>query len=129
MTTKNNNNAMLIHPNQRQNPLIQCLANTAFAFHDGLNVDFHISQSICALFLSIRYHRLHPHYLHTRMTTNRSALEGYTRRVVLLKVDVDDGDANLLDLNVLCAAQEWTLLVGFTDDELAFYLFNLKVCL
>ncbi len=120
---------ILVHPVQRQNPLLECLNNTAYTFREGLEVDFHINTATCALFLCVRYHRLHPHYLSQRLTANKAALAGYTRRFILLKVDVDDPDAAVQDLNLTCAAMGWTLMVGWSDDEIATYLHALKVSL
>ncbi|CAI5501986.1 unnamed protein product, partial [Closterium sp. Naga37s-1] len=57
--------------------------------------DYLLSPSSCALFLSLRYHLLHPDYLYFRI---RELQKSFRLRIVLCHVDVDDVTKPLHDI-------------------------------
>ena len=77
----------------------------------------------CALFLSLKYHALHPHYLSTRLA---ELGHDFVTRILLVLVDVQDSANLLLQLNVLCVRHNLTLVLVWSDEEAARYLETYK---
>ena len=79
------------------------------------------SPKICALYLSIRYHKMKPEYIHGRIT----ALKGhYMCRVLLLHLDDKDNpnDKLVVELNKICFTNKLTLICCWSFKEGARYL-------
>ncbi|KAI5398485.1 variant 3, Excision repair cross-complementation group 1 [Lathyrus oleraceus] len=79
-----NRNAILVSNRQKGNPLLKYIRNVRWTFADVV-CDFLLSQTSCALYLSLRYHLLHPDYLYYRI---RELQKNFKLRVVLCHVDV-----------------------------------------
>ncbi|XP_050886231.1 DNA excision repair protein ERCC-1 isoform X3 [Lathyrus oleraceus] len=82
-----NRNAILVSNRQKGNPLLKYIRNVRWTFADVV-CDFLLSQTSCALYLSLRYHLLHPDYLYYRI---RELQKNFKLRVVLCHVDVPRG--------------------------------------
>ena len=69
-----------------------------------------------ALYLSVRYHLLHPGYLRGRM---RALVGKYKRRVLLCHVDVSDSASQegLLEVTKLAFLEDWTLICAWSAPE------------
>jgi DNA excision repair protein ERCC-1 len=78
---------------------------------------------VAAVFLSLKFHRLKPQYIHQRI----AALQRAFRLFVLCHCDVDDPVNPLADVTQACIDLNCTLLVAFSDVEAARYLELLKV--
>ena len=59
--------AILVSPKQRGNELLRHVTNVAFEYNDALPADFLVGPSAGVLFLSVRYHLLHPQYIFQRI--------------------------------------------------------------
>src|ERR1700720_3252790 len=79
---------------QDGNPILEHLGNVSWAFGDVVP-DFELGRTTCALFLSIRYHKLHPNYLYERL---KALGKLYTLRVLLVLVDQDYPEKPLREL-------------------------------
>ncbi|XP_046539900.1 DNA excision repair protein ERCC-1 isoform X1 [Equus quagga] len=77
-------NSIIVSPRQRGNPVLKFVRNVPWEFGDVLP-DYVLGQSTCALFLSLRYHNLHPDYIHQRLQTLGKS---FALRVLLVQVDV-----------------------------------------
>ncbi|ERE52988.1 DNA excision repair protein ERCC-1, partial [Cricetulus griseus] len=71
-------------PPQRGNPVLKFVRNVPWEFGE-VTPDYVLGQSTCALFLSLRYHNLHPDYIHERL---QSLGKSFALRVLLVQVDV-----------------------------------------
>lgn len=85
---------------QRLNPVLECIRNVGKEFGD-IVPDFQVGRTTCILFLryltslfprscsdqhvSLRYHRLHPEYIHTRI---EKLGHSYNLRILLIMCDV-----------------------------------------
>jgi DNA excision repair protein ERCC-1 len=88
---------------QRLNPILECIRNVSKEFGD-IVPDFQLGRTTCALFLrcvtalafeganadievevSLKYHRLHPEYIHQRI---QKLGNSYNLRILLLMCDV-----------------------------------------
>jgi DNA excision repair protein ERCC-1 len=107
-----------ISTRQRGNPIIEYIRNVPYKFSE-LVPDYIMAATRCALFLSLRYHNLHPHYIHRRIAELKSDFE---YRMLLCLVDIEDSAPSILFLNDLCVQNNYTLILAWSDEEAARYL-------
>ncbi|CAL1706941.1 unnamed protein product [Somion occarium] len=79
-------NNIIVNPCQRGNPIIECIRNVGKEFGE-IVVDYQVGRTTGILFLSLRYHRLHPEYIHQRIQKLGHA---YNLRVLLIMCDVSE---------------------------------------
>ncbi|XP_059652518.1 DNA excision repair protein ERCC-1 isoform X2 [Cornus florida] len=113
-----NRNAIL-----KGNPLLKHIRNVRWAFADII-CDYLLGQSTCALYLSLRYHLLHPDYLYYRI---RELQKNFKLRIVLCHVDVEDVVKPLLEVTKTAMLHDCTLLCGWSLEECGRYLETIKV--
>ncbi|MCO5577416.1 hypothetical protein L7F22_031248 [Adiantum nelumboides] len=77
-------NAILVSRKQQGNPVLKHIKNVRWIYAD-IVPDYLLGQSSCALYLSLRYHLLHPDYLYFRI---RELLKSFRLRIVFCFVDV-----------------------------------------
>eukprot|EP00268_Persea_americana_P055818 TRINITY_DN6522_c0_g3_i3.p1 TRINITY_DN6522_c0_g3~~TRINITY_DN6522_c0_g3_i3.p1 ORF type:complete len:391 (-),score=74.93 TRINITY_DN6522_c0_g3_i3:708-1880(-) len=118
-----NRNAILVSHRQKGNPLLKHIRNVRWMFADVL-CDYLLGQGSCALYLSLRYHLLHPDYLYFRI---RELQKNFKLRVVLCHVDVEDVVKPLLEVTRTALLHECTLLCGWSLEECGRYLETIKV--
>ncbi|XP_022747477.1 DNA excision repair protein ERCC-1 isoform X2 [Durio zibethinus] len=118
-----NRNAILVSHRQKGNPLLKHIRNVRWAFADII-CDYLLGQNSCALYLSLRYHLLHPDYLYYRI---RELQKNFKLRVVLCHVDVEDVVKPLLEVTKTALLHDCTLLCGWSLEECGRYLETIKV--
>ncbi|CAN6304553.1 unnamed protein product [Urochloa humidicola] len=116
-------NAILVSHRQRGNPLLKHIRNARWSFA-GVVPDYVLGQSSCALYLSIRYHLLHPDYLYYRI---RELQKNFRLRVILCHVDVEDVVKPLQEITRTALLHDCTLLCGWSLEECGRYLETIKV--
>ncbi|CAL4934402.1 unnamed protein product [Urochloa decumbens] len=116
-------NAILVSHRQRGNPLLKHIRNARWSFADVVP-DYVLGQSSCALYLSIRYHLLHPDYLYYRI---RELQKNFRLRVILCHIDVDDVVKPLKEITRTALLHDCTLLCGWSLEECGRYLETIKV--
>ena len=94
--------------------------------------DYLLSSTACALFLSLKYHKLHPDYIHTRLRSlgpaahaaqaAQAAQAHASLRVLLVLVDVTDHADVLRALTRACVAHDMTLFLCWSAAEAGRYL-------
>uniref|UniRef100_A0A8C0DI44 ERCC excision repair 1, endonuclease non-catalytic subunit n=1 Tax=Balaenoptera musculus TaxID=9771 RepID=A0A8C0DI44_BALMU len=102
-------NSIIVSPRQRGNPVLRFVRNVPWEFGDVLP-DYVLGQSTCALFLSLRYHSLHPDYIHQRL---QSLGKSFALRVLLVQVDVKDPQQALKELAKMCILADCTLILAW----------------
>ncbi|EXB56542.1 DNA excision repair protein ERCC-1 [Morus notabilis] len=118
-----NRNAILVSHRQKGNPLLKHIRNVRWAFADVV-CDYLLGQGSCALYLSLRYHLLHPDYLYYRI---RELQKNFKLSVVLCHVDVEDVVKPLLEVTKTALLHDCTLLCGWSLEECGRYLETIKV--
>ncbi|XP_030505820.2 DNA excision repair protein ERCC-1 [Cannabis sativa] len=118
-----NRNAILVSHRQKGNPLLKHIRNVRWVFAD-IVCDYLLGQGSCALYLSLRYHLLHPDYLYYRI---RELQKNFKLRVVLCHVDVEDVVKPLLEVTKTALLHDCTLLCGWSLEECGRYLETIKV--
>ncbi|XP_011091480.1 DNA excision repair protein ERCC-1 isoform X1 [Sesamum indicum] len=116
-------NSILVSHRQKGNPLLKHIRNVRWAFAD-IVCDYLLGQNACALYLSLRYHLLHPDYLYFRI---RELQKNFKLRVVLCHVDVEDVVKPLLEVTKTALLHDCTLLCGWSLEECGRYLETIKV--
>ncbi|KAG5244868.1 DNA excision repair protein [Salix suchowensis] len=116
-------NAILVSHRQKGNPLLNHIRNVRWAFEDVV-CDYLLGQSSCALYLSLRYHLLHPDYLYYRI---RELKKNYKLRVVLCHIDVEDVVKPLLEVTKTALLHDCTLLCAWSLEECGRYLETIKM--
>nr|GMD37549.1 DNA excision repair protein ERCC-1 [Ipomoea batatas] len=116
-------NAILVSHRQKGNPVLKHIRNVRWVFADVVS-DYLLGQNACALYLSLRYHLLHPDYLYFRI---RELQKNFRLRVVLCHVDVEDVVKPLLEVTRTALLHDCTLLCAWSLEECARYLETIKV--
>ncbi|GMJ11193.1 UV REPAIR DEFICIENT 7 [Hibiscus trionum] len=116
-------NAILVSHRQKGNPLLKHIRNVRWAFADVV-CDYLLGQNSCALYLSLRYHLLHPEYLYYRI---RELQKNFKLRLVLCHIDVEDVVKPLLEVTKTALLHDCTLLCGWSLEECGRYLETIKV--
>ncbi len=112
--------AILVSRRQQGNPVLRAIRNVAWQYMAAeTTADFVLSDTSCALFLSLRYHLLHPDYLERRL---RELSPTYTLRLVLLYVDTEDTETSVLQVTRAAAVHECTAVLAWSVNEAARYL-------
>lgn len=117
-------NFVRVHPKQRGNPMLKYVRNVPWQYCEQVP-DYLLGKTACALFLSLRYHNLHPEYVHGRL---RELGRLYRLRILLVKVDVTAGERETLlrELAKLCVTHDLTLVLAWNDREAARYIETFK---
>jgi DNA excision repair protein ERCC-1 len=118
-----NSNFIQVKESQKGNPVLHCIRNVQWEYNSGIVPDFVLGGSTCALFVSVRYHMLHPRYIDRRM---KEVGRNFRLRIVLCQVDTDDNVQALLELNKFCFSASFTLLLAWSPREAGRYLETLK---
>lgn len=114
--------SIIVSPRQRGNPVLKFVRNVPWEFGDVVP-DYVLGQSTCALFLSLRYHNLHPDYIHERL---QSLGKSFALRVLLVQVDVKDPQKALKELAKMCILADCTLVLAWSPEEAGRYLETYK---
>ncbi|KAJ1337872.1 DNA excision repair protein ERCC-1 [Microdochium nivale] len=110
--------SILVSPRQKGNPVLASLRSVAWEYSD-IPADFGLGQTTCALFLSLKYHRLHPEYIYTRI---RNLQGKYNLRIVLTMVDIQNHEDSLRELSKTSLVNNVTVILCWSAAEAARYL-------
>eukprot|EP00127_Corallochytrium_limacisporum_P004759 Clim_evm113s172 gene=Clim_evmTU113s172 len=117
-----NPNLIMVNVRQKGNPILKYIRNVGWNF-EKIEPDFILGQTTCALYLSMKYHRLHPEYIYTRL---RELDHKFDVRVLLLMVDVPDHKETLKELTKAAILKNFTLILAWSVEEAARYLETYK---
>eukprot|EP00727_Mastigamoeba_balamuthi_P005114 m51a1_g14600 putative dna excision repair protein ercc-1 (871) ;mRNA; r:1178969-1185637 len=115
--------AILVDRAQERNPLVGRLRGVQWAVADDLDADFHLSPTTVALFLSLRFHQLHPDYIPQRLDKLKDL---YTLRILLVHVDLEDSVQVVNEVQLLALMCSFTPILAWSLDECAMYLETYK---
>ncbi|KAH6843023.1 restriction endonuclease type II-like protein [Chaetomium sp. MPI-CAGE-AT-0009] len=118
LPSRGSGSSILVSPRQKGNPVLACLKSVAWEYSDIL-ADYGLGQTTCALFLSLKYHRLHPEYIYTRI---RNLQGKYNLRIVLTMVDIPNHEDALRELSKASLVNNVTVILAWSAAEAARYL-------
>ncbi|KAE8225678.1 hypothetical protein CF319_g1622 [Tilletia indica] len=114
---------ILVNSCQKGNPILQFIRNIGWEYGD-IVPDYQVGVSSCILFLSLRYHRLHPEYVHTRINKLQQA---YGLRILLVMCDVNDHQAAIKELTKIAVVNNMTIIVAWSAEEAGRYVEAYKI--
>ena len=97
---------------------MNAVKSTAWEYSD-IPADYVLGATTCALFLSLKYHRLHPEYIYNRI---RDLKGQYDLRIILTMVDVDNHEDSLRELSKTSLVNNVTILLCWSAQEAGRYL-------
>ncbi|CAK9195889.1 unnamed protein product [Sphagnum troendelagicum] len=116
-------NAIIVSRRQQGNPVLKHIRNVRWVFGD-IVPDYLLGQTTCALYLSLRYHLLHPDYLYFRI---RELQKSFRLRVVLCHIDVEDVIKPLHEVTKTALLHDCSLLCAWSLEECGRYLETVKM--
>ena len=114
--------ALLVSKRQEGNPVLRHLRCVRWMYA-SITPDYQVGSDAAVLYLSMRYHLLHPEYIHTR---TRELLRSFALRILLVHVDLEDVHAPLQDITCIAMHSRFTLVCCFSTAECARYLETYK---
>lgn len=118
IATRSSGSSILVSPRQKGNPILANMRSFAWEYSD-IPADYVLGTTTCALFLSLKYHRLHPEYIYNRI----KALQGkYNLRVLLTMVDIGNHEESLKELSKTSMVNNVTVILCWSAAEAARYL-------
>ncbi|KAJ8503129.1 hypothetical protein ONZ45_g11125 [Pleurotus djamor] len=115
-------NNIIISPLQRGNPVLECIRNVGKEFGE-IVADYQVGRTTAVLFLSLKYHRLHPEYIHMRIEKLGNS---YGLRIVLILCDVSEHKEPIREITKTCLINNMTAIVAFSFEDAGHYLSTFK---
>ncbi|KAI0002335.1 restriction endonuclease type II-like protein [Xylariaceae sp. FL0662B] len=115
---RSSGSSILVSPRQKGNPVIASLRSVPWEYSD-IPADYGLGLTTCALFLSLKYHRLHPEYIYTRI---RNLQGKYNLRILLTMVDIPNHEDSLRELSRASLVNNVTIILCWSAAEAARYL-------
>ncbi|KAL8822667.1 MAG: hypothetical protein Q9191_006599 [Dirinaria sp. TL-2023a] len=110
--------SILVSTRQKGNPILNSIRSLPWEYSD-VPSDFVLGNTTCAFFLSLKYHRLHPEYIYSRIR----ALGGkYNLRILLTMVDIQNHEESLKELSKTSLVNNLTLILCWSAQEAGRYL-------
>lgn len=110
--------SILVSPRQKGNPSLNYIKSLPWEYGD-IPADYVLGATTCALFLSLKYHRLHPEYIYSRI---RNLGHKYNLRVLLTMVDIQNHEDSLKELSKTSLINDLTLILCWSAQEAGRYL-------
>jgi DNA excision repair protein ERCC-1 len=118
IASKSGASSILVSTRQKGNPILTNLRSFAWEYSDIL-ADYVLGLTTCALFLSLKYHRLHPEYIYNRI----KGLQGkFNLRIVLTMVDIGNHEDSVKELSKTGLVNDVTIILCWSAAEAARYL-------
>ncbi|KAF2131378.1 hypothetical protein P153DRAFT_355177 [Dothidotthia symphoricarpi CBS 119687] len=110
--------SILVSPRQKGNPILNGVKSVAWEYSD-IPADYVVGATTCALFLSLKYHRLHPEYIYNRI---RDLKGQYNLRILLTMVDIENHEESLRELSKTSLVNNVTVMLCWSAQEAGRYL-------
>lgn len=118
IASRSTGSSILVSPRQKGNPILTLLRQFAWEYSD-IPADYVLGQTTCALFLSLKYHRLHPEYIYNRI---KSLAGKYLLRILLVMVDIGNHEDSLKELSKTSLVNNVTVILCWSAAEAARYV-------
>jgi DNA excision repair protein ERCC-1 len=117
--TAGSSSSILVSPRQRGNPILTHIKTIPWEYDGSITPDFVLGATTACLFLQLKYHKLHPEYVYSRI----SGLQGrYLLRLVLVLVDIEAHEESLKELTKTSVVNNVTILLAWSAHEAGRYL-------
>ena len=115
---RSSSSAIQVSSRQRGNPILGHIKIIPYEYAD-IPADYVLGTTTCALFLSLKYHRLHPEYIYSRI---RLLGHKFNLRILLIMVDIENHEDSLKELSKTSVINNLTLMLCWSAPEAAHYL-------
>lgn len=116
--------AILVSSRQKGNPILNHVRLLPWEYAD-IPADYVLGATTCAFFLSLKYHRIHPEYIYTRI---KALGRRYELRILLVMVDIPNHEETLKELSKTSLMTDLTLILCWSAPEAGHYLELFKSC-
>ncbi|MCJ1395511.1 ssDNA endonuclease and repair protein rad10 [Xylographa bjoerkii] len=110
--------SIFVSPRQKGNPILKNITALPWEYAD-IPADYTLGATTCCLFLSLKYHRLHPEYIYSRI---KALQHQYNLRVLLTMVDIENHEESLRELAKTSLVNNLTLVLCWSAREAARYV-------
>ena len=110
--------SILVSSRQKGNPILNNIRSLPWEYSD-IPSDYVLGATTCALFLSLKYHRLHPEYIYSRI---KVLGQKYKLRILLTMVDIQNHEESLKELSKTSLVNNLTLILCWSAQEAGKYL-------
>lgn len=122
---------VLVHKSQVGNPLLKdsLMKTTSFKIDSTILSDYYINPKLQILFLSLKYHKLRPEYIWTRLKKLKGSIVDNSDdvlRILLVVVDIESHQDILRSLLNLCIKQGLALVLAWSFEEAGNYIHYAK---
>ena len=118
LPSRNAPSSILVSTRQKGNPSLNYIKSLPWEYSD-IPADYVLGATTCALFLSLKYHRLHPEYIYARI---RALGHKYNLRVLLTMVDIQNHEESLKELSKTSLINNLTLILCWSAPEAGRYI-------
>lgn len=118
LPSRNAPSSILVSARQKGNPSLNYIKSLPWEYSD-IPADYVLGATTCALFLSLKYHRLHPEYIYSRI---RALGHNYNLRILLTMVDIQNHEESLKELSKTSLINNLTLILCWSAQEAGRYL-------
>ena len=116
--------AIVINECQKGNPVIDLLNKVSWHYSASIVPDYEVGNTTSVLFLSLKFHKLHPKYIYERI---RALGKQYKLRIILVLVDLKNPELTLRELTRVSVPLDVCVIVSWGVEEAARYLETFKM--
>jgi DNA excision repair protein ERCC-1 len=110
--------SILVSTRQKGNPILNHIRGMPWEYADT-PADYILGATTCALFLSLKYHKLHPEYIYARIR----GLQGkFKLRIVMVMIDIEAHEESLKELSKTSLINNVTIILAWSAAEAGRYL-------
>ncbi|CAE6399983.1 hypothetical protein ACGC1H_006841 [Rhizoctonia solani] len=117
-------NAILVNKRQKGNPILDHVKGVPWEYNSDIVVDYQVGSTTGLLYLSLKYHHLHPQYVFTRF---EKLGRNYDIRILLILCDVTEHQNSIKELTKACLLNGITVVVAWSAEEAGQYLATYKL--
>ncbi|ANZ77367.1 BA75_05067T0 [Komagataella pastoris] len=129
-TGKTTFSSIQVNKSQTGNPLLKHLKTISWEFSSNIKqVDYLVNSQTFVLFLSLKYHKLHPEYIMNKIKSMNGTDTSFTNnnlKLLLVVVDIDSHEDILRELTKTCVNNDLSLVLSWSFEEAANYIVYLK---
>lgn len=115
---------ILVNKRHSGNDVLKHIKKCAYTISTDIEPDFVLGRTVCALYLSLRFHATNPTYIYDRIKALGS---NFDLRILLTIVDHIEYESYLKELSKLCIRCGMTLMLAWSVEDAAAYLERYKL--
>ncbi|KAK9333837.1 restriction endonuclease type II-like protein [Lipomyces starkeyi] len=110
--------SIVVSPRQKGNPVLNYIRNVPWEYGD-IVPDYLVDPTIAVLFLSLKYHRLHPEYIYNRIT---KMAKNFRVRILLTVVDIENHEESIKELTKTGVVNNLVVILSWSAQEAGHYI-------